>query len=181
MEYKKTSSGFDKLPKQNVDYGGGLERIAAASMDNSDVFTISLLRPIVEKLEQISSKKYDQYTNNMRVISDHLRGAVFLAVDGIVPSNKEQGYVMRRLVRRAIRFAFDLGVEQNFLHEIIPVIIDIYSPDFPEVLSRKDEVIEILLKEEKVFRQTLRKGVKELEKMAQNLSLIHISEPTRPY
>ena len=168
MEYKKTSSGFDKLPKQNVDYGGGLERIAAASMDNSDVFTISLLRPIVDKLEQISSKKYDQYTNNMRVISDHLRGAVFLAVDGIVPSNKEQGYVMRRLVRRAIRFAFELGVEQNFLHEIIPVIIDIYSPDFPEVLSKKNEVIEILLKEEKVFRQTLRKGVRELEKMAQN-------------
>jgi len=168
MEYKKTSSGFDKLPKQNVDYGGGLERIAAASLDSSDVFTVSLLQPIIEKLEQISSKKYDQYTNNMRVISDHLRGAVFLAVDGIVPSNKEQGYVMRRLVRRAIRFAFDLGVEQNFLHEIIPVIIDIYSPDFPEVLSGKDEVIEILLKEEKVFRQTLRKGVKELEKMAQN-------------
>jgi len=168
MEYKKTNSGFDKLPKQNVDYGGGLERIAAASLDSSDVFTVSLLQPIIEKLEQISSKKYDQYTNNMRVISDHLRGAVFLAVDGIVPSNKEQGYVMRRLVRRAIRFAFDLGVEQNFLHEIIPVIIDIYSPDFPEVLSGKDEVIEILLKEEKVFRQTLRKGVKELEKMAQN-------------
>ncbi len=168
MEYKKTSSGFDKLPKQNVDYGGGLERIAAASLDSSDVFTVSLLQPIIEKLEQISSKKYGQYTNNMRVIADHLRGSVFLAVDGIVPSNKEQGYVMRRLVRRAIRFAFELGVEQNFLHEIIPVIIDIYSPDFPEVLSKKNEVIEILLKEEKVFRQTLRKGVKELEKMAQN-------------
>jgi alanyl-tRNA synthetase len=168
MEYKKTSSGFDKLPKQNVDYGGGLERIAAASLDSSDVFTVSLLQPIIEKLEQISSKKYGQYTNNMRVIADHLRGSVFLAVDGIVPSNKEQGYVMRRLVRRAIRFAFELGVEQNFLHEIIPVIIDIYSPDFPEVLSKKNEVIEILLKEEKVFRQTLRKGVRELEKMAQN-------------
>ena len=168
MEYKKTSSGFDKLPKQNVDYGGGLERIAAASLDSSDVFTVSLLQPIIEKLEQISSKKYGQYTNNMRVIADHLRGSVFLAVDGIVPSNKEQGYVMRRLVRRAIRFAFELGVEQNFLHEIIPVIIDIYSPDFPEVLSKKNEVIEILLKEEKVFRQTLRKGVRELEKIAQN-------------
>jgi alanyl-tRNA synthetase len=167
MEYQKTESGFSKLPKQNVDYGGGLERIAAASLDDADVFKISLLLPIIEKLESISGKKYDSYTNSMRVIADHLRGAVFLSVDGIVPSNKEQGYVMRRLVRRAIRFAFALGVEQNFLHEIIPVIIGLYEPDFPEVSSRKAEILEILLKEEKVFRQTLRKGVRELQKMAE--------------
>ena len=167
MEYQKTESGFSKLPKQNVDYGGGLERIAAASLDDADIFKISLLLPIIEKLESISGKKYDSYTNNMRVIADHLRGAVFLSVDGIVPSNKEQGYVMRRLVRRAIRFAFALGVEQNFLHEIIPVIIGLYEPDFPEVSSRKAEILEILLKEEKVFRQTLRKGVRELQKMAE--------------
>ena len=146
MEYQKTESGFSKLPKQNVDYGGGLERIAAASLDDADIFKISLLLPIIEKLESISGKKYDSYTNDMRVIADHLRGAVFLSVDGIVPSNKEQGYVMRRLVRRAIRFAFALGVEQNFLHEIIPVIIGLYEPDFPEVSSRKAEILEILLK-----------------------------------
>jgi len=166
MEYKKTEDGFAKLPKQNVDYGGGLERIAAASLDNADVFKISLLLPIIEKLESISGKKYDSHTNDMRVIADHLRGAVFLCVDGITPSNKEQGYVMRRLLRRAIRFAFALGIEQNFLHEIVPIIIDLYSPDFPEVNSNKEKVLEVLLKEEKVFRQTLRKGVRELQKMA---------------
>ncbi|MEI7674475.1 MAG: alanine--tRNA ligase [bacterium] len=166
MEYKKTEDGFAKLPKQNVDYGGGLERIAAASLDSADVFKISLLLPIIEKLESISGKKYDSHTNDMRVIADHLRGAVFLCVDGITPSNKEQGYVMRRLLRRAIRFAFALGIEQNFLHEIVPIIIDLYSPDFPEVNSSKEKVLEVLLKEEKVFRQTLRKGVRELQKMA---------------
>ena len=166
MEYQKTDSGFSKLPKQNVDYGGGLERIAAASIDNSDVFRISLLWPIIAKLEEISGKKYDQYTNDMRIIADHLRGAVFLSVDGIAPSNKEQGYVMRRLIRRAIRFAFALGVEQNFLQDIVPVIIDLYAPDFPEVNSNKEKVLEVLLKEEKVFRQTLRKGVRELKKMS---------------
>ncbi len=166
MEYKKTGDGFAKLPKQNVDYGGGLERIAAASLDSADVFKISLLLPIIEKLESISGKKYDSHTNDMRVIADHLRGAVFLCVDGITPSNKEQGYVMRRLLRRAIRFAFALGIEQNFLHEIVPIIIDLYSPDFPEVNSSKEKVLEVLLKEEKVFRQTLRKGVRELQKMA---------------
>jgi alanyl-tRNA synthetase len=167
MEYLKTDKGFSKLPKRNVDYGGGLERIAAASIDNADVFKISLLLPIIEKLESISGKKYDSYTNDMRIIADHLRGAVFLAVDGITPSNKEQGYVMRRLLRRAIRFAFELGVEQNFMQDIVPIIIDLYAPDFPEVASKKEKVLEILLKEEKVFRQTIRKGVHELQKLSE--------------
>jgi alanyl-tRNA synthetase len=101
----------------------------------------------------------------MRVITDHLRGATFLAVDGIKPSNKEQGYVMRRLLRRAIRFAFELGIEQNFLQEVVPVIVGLYEPDYPEFAARRDEVIEILTREEKVFRQTLRQGERELDKM----------------
>lgn len=166
MEYLRTDKGFEKLPKQNVDYGGGLERIAAAALDSPDVFKISLLWPIIEVLEQLSGKSYDSHTNAMRVIADHLRGATFLAVDGVKPSNKEQGYVMRRLLRRAIRFAFDLGVEQNFLEDIVPVIADIYHDDFPEVASRRQEVIDILIKEEKAFRQTLRKGLRELERLA---------------
>lgn len=167
MEYIKTESGFKKLPKQNVDYGGGLERIAAAAMDSPDVYRISLLWPIVHKLENISSKKYDSNTNAMRVIADHLRGATFLAVDGIVPSNKEQGYVMRRLLRRAIRFAFDLGIEQNFLEQVVPVIVDLYHEDYPEIEENREHVIDVLVKEEKAFRQTLRKGLKEFNKLAE--------------
>jgi alanyl-tRNA synthetase len=167
MTYVKTDDGIAKLPKQNVDYGGGLERIAAAAIDSPDVFKISLLWPIVEKLEAISGKKYDSHTNAMRVIADHLRGATFLAVDGVKPSNKEQGYVMRRLMRRAIRFAFELGVEQNFCQEIVPVITDLYADDFPEVAAKRDEIIEILVREEKAFRQTLRKGIHEFGKMTQ--------------
>lgn len=165
MGYLKTGGGIEKLPKQNVDYGGGLERIAAAALDSPDVFKTSLLWPIVEELEKLSGKKYDSHTNAMRVITDHLRGATFLAVDGVVPSNKEQGYVMRRLMRRAIRFAFELGIEQNFVEQIVPVIADLYTEDFPEVAANRDKVIEVLVKEEKVFRQTLRKGVNELKKM----------------
>ena len=164
MEYIKTAGGFEKLPKQNVDFGGGLERIAAAALDNPDVFAISLLQPIIAKLEEISGKKYDSHTESMRVIADHLRAATFLAVDGVVPSNKEQGYVMRRLLRRAIRFAFELGVEQNFLEQVVPVIADLYHDDFPEVAEAREKVIEVLVKEEKAFRQTLRKGIRELEK-----------------
>jgi len=168
MAYVKKEDGVEKLPKQNVDYGGGLERIAAAAINSPDVFKISLLLPIVEKLEQLSGKKYDAHTNAMRVIADHLRGATFLAVDGVKPSNKEQGYVMRRLMRRAIRFAFELGIEQNFVEEVVPVITDLYINDFPEVAAAKDDVIATLVREEKAFRQTLRKGIGEFNKMVQD-------------
>jgi len=164
MEYVRRGEGFEKLPNRNVDQGSGLERIAAAAIDSPDVFKISLMWPIIEKLQTLSGKKYDSHTESMRVIADHLRGATFLAVDGCVPANKEQGYVMRRLLRRAIRFAFDLGVEQNFFEEIVPIIADLYANDFPEVAQKRDEVIAVLVKEEKVFRQTLRKGLKQMEK-----------------
>ena len=165
MQYLRTDNGFEPLEKKNVDFGGGLERIAAAAINNPDVFKISLLWPIIQKLETLSGKKYDQYSQSMRVIADHLRAATFLAVDGVKPSNKEQGYVMRRLLRRAIRFAFELGIEQNFLEEVVPVIADLYHVDFPEVDEKRDDVVAVLAKEEKVFRQTLRKGLREFNKL----------------
>lgn len=166
MGYKKISeSQFEAMKFPNIDHGSGLERIAAAVIDSPDVYKISLFWPIIEKLEVISGKKYESNTNAMRVIADHVKGATWLAVDGVVPSNKEQGYVMRRLLRRAIRFAFELGIEQNFMEEIVPVIADIYHDDFPEVAEKRDEVIAVLIKEEKAFKQTLRKGIRELEKL----------------
>ncbi len=165
MQYKRTDKGFVPLEKPNIDFGGGLERIAAARLDSPDVYKISLLWPIIEKLETLSGKEYASHTNAMRVIADHLRGATFLAVDGVRPSNKEQGYVMRRLLRRAIRFAFELGVEQNFLQDVVPVIAELYEKDFPEVEKHKDEIIDVLVKEEKTFRQTIRKGLKEFERL----------------
>lgn len=171
MAYRKVAEGqFEPLEKPNIDHGSGLERIAAAKLGDPDVFKISLLWPIIEKLQALSGKKYDSHTESMRVIADHLRAATFLAVDGCVPSNKEQGYVMRRLLRRAIRFSFDLGIEQNFLQEIVPVIADLYAPDFPEVSANRETVIAMLIKEEKAFRQTLRKGLKEFDMVAATLT-----------
>nr|WP_296767284.1 alanine--tRNA ligase-related protein [Rhodococcus sp. (in: high G+C Gram-positive bacteria)] len=169
MQYARTESGFATLPRKNVDYGGGLERIAAAAIDSPDVFTSSLLWPIVEQLSALTGKSYDTHTTSMRVVADHLRGAVFLAVDGVLPSNKEQGYVMRRLVRRAIRFAFDLGVEENFLQKIVPTIADLYRDAYPEVADKHDDVVAALVKEEKAFRQTLRRGLRELVRMSDRL------------
>jgi len=168
MGYRKEAEGvFVPLEKPNIDHGSGLERIAAAANDDPDVFKISVMWPIIQKLEVISGKTYDSHTNAMRVIADHLRAATFLAVDGVKPSNKEQGYVMRRLLRRAIRFAFDLGIEQNFLQEVVPVITGLYEADFPEVAAKRDEIIETLVREEKAFRTTIRKGIKEFNKMAE--------------
>jgi alanyl-tRNA synthetase len=182
MGYKKVGEGkFEALAAPNIDHGSGLERIAAAAINSPDVYRISLLWPIVEKLEQLSEKKYDSHTNAMRVIADHLRGATFLAVDGVRPSNKEQGYVMRRLLRRAIRFAFELGIEQNFLEEVVPVIADLYVDDFPEVKERRQEVIEILVREEKAFRATIRKGIKEFNKLAEEQAEISGEDLFRLY
>ena len=164
MQYRRLDDGsFEPLKRKNVDFGGGLERIAAAAIDSPDVFKISLLQPIIKKLESLSGEEYATHTASMRVIADHLRAAVFLAVDGCVPSNKEQGYVMRRLLRRAIRYSFDLGIEQNFLEEVVPVIADLYEADFPEVKENRQNIIAVLVKEEKAFRQTLRKGLRQMQ------------------
>ncbi len=169
MQYRRLEDGsFEPLEKKNVDFGGGLERIAAAKINNPDVFQISLMKPIIEKLEEISGKKYDENKVSMRVIADHLRSATFLAVDGCTPSNKEQGYVMRKFIRRAMAKAFDLGIEDNFVEQIVPVIVDIYAPDYKEVALKSDEIIAVMTKEEKAFRRTLRKGLRELEKFSKD-------------
>lgn len=167
MTYRKVAEGkFVLLEKPNIDHGSGLERIAAAAIDNPDVFKIGLLWPIIQKLEQISGKNYDSHQESMRVIADHLRAATFMSVDGVAPSNKAQGYVLRRLLRRAIRYAFDLGIEQNFLEQVVPVIADLYHQDFPEVAASREKVVEVLTREEKVFRHTLRQGLKEFDFIA---------------
>ncbi|MDO4526834.1 MAG: alanine--tRNA ligase-related protein [Candidatus Saccharibacteria bacterium] len=166
MQYRRLSDGsFEELEKKNVDFGGGLERIAAAAIGSFDVFKISLMKPIIDKLEEISGKSYENNTDEMRVIADHIRGAYLLAAQGLTPSNKTQGYAMRRLVRRAILRALDLGISTNFLSEIVPIVASNYE-DLPDsILTHREIALEVLLKEENAFRKTLNKGLKELKKM----------------
>lgn len=166
MQYRRKEDGtFEELENKNVDFGGGLERIAAASIDSFDVFKISLLKPIIEKIEELSGKSYDSNTDEMRIIADHLRGAYLLSAQGLKPSNKQQGYALRRLIRRAILKALDLGIAQNFISETVPIIAKNYQ-DLPDsILTTRDEAISTLEKEEKAFRQTLNKGLREMEKM----------------
>lgn len=166
MQYKRNADGtFSELEKKNVDFGGGLERITAASINSFDVFKISLLKPIIDKLEEISGKSYDNNTDEMRIIADHLRGAYLLTAQGLAPSNKQQGYALRRLIRRAVLKALDLGIAQDFIPEIIPIIAENYR-DLPDsILTHRDSAVSALEKEERAFRQTLSKGLKEMHKM----------------
>ena len=171
MQYRRNDDGtFSELEKKNVDFGGGLERITAASINSFDVFKISLLKPIIDKLELISGKTYDNNTDEMRIIADHLRGAYLLAAQGLAPSNKAQGYALRRLIRRAILRALDLGIAQNFLAEIIPIIAENYQTLPDNILTNRADALAVLEKEERAFRQTLTKGLKELKKMGNNLT-----------
>ncbi|MBR2830944.1 alanine--tRNA ligase [Candidatus Saccharibacteria bacterium] len=167
MQYRRLEDGsFEPLEKKNVDFGGGLERIAAAAIGSFDVFKISLMKPIIDHLEEISGKSYDNNTDEMRVIADHIRGAYLLAAQGLVPSNKAQGYAMRRLLRRAILRALDLGISSNFLAEIVPIVADNYK-DLPDsILTHRENALDVMLREENAFRKTLNRGLKELRKMA---------------
>ena len=169
MQYRRNDDGtFSELEKKNVDFGGGLERITAASINSFDVFKISLLQPIITKLEELSGKSYDNNTADMRVIADHLRGAYLLAAQGLVPSNKAQGYALRRLIRRAILRALDLTIADNFLAEMMPIIAENYTELPDSILTNREQALEVLEKEERAFRQTLSKGLKELRKMSAN-------------
>ena len=172
MQYRRLPDGsFEELEKKNVDFGAGLERITAASIDSFDVFKISLMKPIIEKLEHISGKSYDNNTDEMRVIADHIRGAYLLAAQGLTPSNKTQGYAMRRLIRRAILRALDLGIASDFLSEIVPIVAKNYVELPDSILTHREVALETLLREEKAFRQTLNKGLKELRKMTKASSI----------
>ena len=172
MQYRRNEDGsFSELEKKNVDFGAGLERITAASLDSYDVFQISSLKPILDRLEELSGKSYESNTADMRVIADHLRGAYILAAQGLKPSNKQQGYALRRLIRRAILKALNLGIEQDFLAGILPIIAENYKDLSSSILTHREEVLDTLQKEEQAFRRTIRRGLKELGKLkAQGLT-----------
>jgi alanyl-tRNA synthetase len=163
MEYRRTPGGFAPLPRRNVDFGGGLERIAAAAMDSPDVYRISLLWPIVETVARLAGTTYEQSMSALRIVADHLRGATFLAADGVLPSNKEQGYVLRRLIRRAVRVAVPIGVPEDFLAAVVATVVDVYRTSYPELAARRDAVATVLVAEERRFRRTLASGLRRLE------------------
>lgn len=165
IEYIKQEDGsFTKLPQRNVDFGGGLERIAAAKTGQPDVFKVDLLWNVVAEIESVSGKKYEDDLIAFRVITDHIRGAVFMIGDGVFPANDQQGYFVRRLLRRAVRYADQVGVPAGQLKNLADKVIHTYKTAYPNLLDKRDIVLEAIDKEEGQFRKTLEKGMKEFDK-----------------
>jgi alanyl-tRNA synthetase len=166
MQYVKTNSGFDNLPKKNVDYGGGLERITAASNNVSDVFKTDLFWNVIQQLERLSGKTYDDNREAFRVITDHIRGGVFMIGDEILPGNSEQGYFVRRLLRRSVRYADLLGVPAGELKNLAESVINTYSEQYPNLSVRSEEIKSAIATEEEQFRRTLDNGLKQFNKIS---------------
>lgn len=169
MQYKKTASGFEELPQMNVDHGSGLERYAAALRNDADIFNIDVFDEPKEIIENLSDKKYghdDQVTYAMRVVLDHIRSATFLIGDGVMPGNKDQMYFVRRLIRRAVRFARNLGVSENFTKVVATAFIETYKEEYVNLDEKRELILSEMDKEETKFRATLEKGIKEFEKIA---------------
>ncbi len=163
MEYIKTESGYSKLSQQNVDFGGGLERIVAAVRNDADVFNIDVFDTPKETILKLSGKKYeDDNVYAYRVILDHLRAATFLVGDGVMPGNKDQMYFVRRLIRRAVRFARNLGIETNFTKEVVESYIKVYSSEYKNLSESSVQIINAIDIEESKFRKTLEKGIRIL-------------------
>ena len=170
MEFYKDENGnVSELPHKNVDTGMGLERIAAVLEGVNDNYMSSVWKDIIEKIEQVTNLPYEGNEESMRIIADHLRTAVFISADpaSIKPSNTDQGYILRRLIRRAIRHAKKLNIDINsdWDKEIALMIIDKYSKYYSEVVDNKDVVLEVLQTEKNKFNRTLEKGLKEFEKV----------------
>ncbi|OGF31728.1 hypothetical protein A2223_04315 [Candidatus Falkowbacteria bacterium RIFOXYA2_FULL_35_8] len=168
MQYIKTKTGFEQLPQQNVDFGGGLERMTMAAIDSPDIFNIDLFQTAIRKLEDISGKKYDANADDnkaFRIICDHLKAATLLIFDGANPSNVDQGYFTRRLIRRSVRYAHQLGIEKSFANQIVEEYINYYSEIY-KIDSKKDQILAEITSEEEKFAKTLEKGLKEFEKMS---------------
>ncbi len=170
MQYLKTEKGFDQLPQRNVDFGGGLERMAMAVIDSPDIFHIDIFQKAIQKLEAISGKKYNadsEEDKSFRIIADHLKAATLLIFDGAIPSNVDQGYFTRRLIRRSVRYAKQLGVEDNFASEVVSTFIDYYS-DIYNIDGKREMILSEVKKEEEKFAKSLVNGLREFEKMSQD-------------
>jgi len=167
MEYiKKEDGSFEQLPNKNVDFGGGLERIAAARNGNPDVFLIDSFMPLIKTLEEKSGKKYHEALHSFRVVSDHIRAATFLLGDGVIPSNTERGYIARRLIRRAVRHIDVLGAPQGTLALLATAVIEYFKEHYPELKSAETVIQENINTEEDKFRKTLTQGMREFEKLS---------------
>lgn len=174
MEFNKDESGkITELAKKNVDTGMGLERVVAVLEGVNDNYKTSIWKEILASIEKVSGKTYEGNETSMRIIADHIRTSVFISADraGIKPSNTDQGYILRRLIRRAIRHAKKLGIDTNtnWMEPIALEVIKKYENYYGEIKENKEVVLEVLRNESVKFNRTLEKGLKEFDKVVSHL------------
>ncbi|WP_302761899.1 alanine--tRNA ligase [Christensenella hongkongensis] len=176
MEYNKQADGsFLPLEHKNVDTGMGLDRTIAILQGKSSVYETDVFAPIIAKIEELSGKKYegadDETKKAFRIVADHIRCSTFMIGDekGITPSNVDQGYVLRRLLRRAIRFAGKLGIAEGNLSKISKVVIDKYAHAYDELHTNEKKILAEIEKEEERFQKTISQGLKEFEKTVEKM------------
>lgn len=184
MQYKLDENlKWKELSQKNVDFGGGLERVMICQLNmkngTNDIFDIELFTPFISKLEEISGLKYKEEKEKksealkaFRIVSDHMRAAILLMGDSVIPSNKEHGYVLRRFIRRAIRFGMVLGITSNFTKDLANYVIDQIKIDEPQLEENKETILIELEKEEIKFRNTLEVGLREFNKMKETNSTL---------
>lgn len=176
MEYKLSPEmKWIPLEQKNIDFGGGFERICMIVQNKSDIFESDIYSPIIDRVSALSGHPYKSdgkdngYTAAFRVIADHGRAATFILADGISPSNKDQGYILRRFIRRLVRFGRKLGLETEFTKEVATAVIDTLAHAYPHLEEQRGVVLQKIHDEEVAFNQTLSKGLRELAKIQGNL------------
>ena len=171
MEYNKTPDGkYELLKQKNVDTGMGVERTVSVLQGKKNVYETEIFIPLLNRIKELAEIEEvpDEQNKSVRVIMDHSRAATFLLADGIVPRNVEQGYVLRRIIRGAIRHGRLMGIEEEFLGELSQTVIEMYSEDNPHLKSNEDFIITELKKEHKKFNNTLAKGLRRFNRIAKN-------------
>ena len=163
MQFNKDSSGkMGNLPKQSIDTGAGLERVVALKMNVDNVFATDIFRSLIAQVETVTGKRYDPTDLHMapafHVIADHIRSLSFAIADGAQPSNIERGYVLRKILRRAVRYGKALDKQEPFLAKVLPRLVEVMGSDYPELIASQDRIAEILTLEEESFFRTLKRG-----------------------
>jgi len=170
MQYRRSKNGWEELPQKNVDFGGGLERIALVVQNKTDIFETDNFWPIIEEIERLSGKKYKENLETikaMRVLADHIRASVFLAMDGVVPANKDQGYVLRRYIRRIARFSKKLRLEHASSRLVVKTC-ELFSWLYPDLPEKAKDMTRMFQDEEAKFATVLDQSEKQLQKIFQD-------------
>ena len=166
IQYNRLKDGsMEELPKKHVDTGAGLERLCSVLQQKNSNYQTDLFSEIISEIESISQTSYNDHEVSYNVLCDHIRMLTFSIADGIIPSNDGRGYVVRRVLRRASKFAMNLGVKDPILYQLVQALVRAMSSHYPEIKEKQQYIEQTILNEEKSFLRTLEKGVLQFEKI----------------